>query len=327
LLGLLVLGFLAQRGWELWRTAPADAWRVEWAWLLLAGVCSVLAWGPSIWLWRALLGVCGPQPSWWSATRAYCIGGLGKYVPGKAMVLVMRAGLLQPDGVKPGVAAVTVTYETLAMMGAGLAIAVALAPQASSPTFWAALPESVQTLRNRPLLLPVLVAAATAASLPVLARLLTELARKLPAVAQGAEPNAVISTRLLGLGLVALSGGWCFAAVSLGCVLRALGHDFVWSDFPLWLAAITLSTVGGFVVLIAPGGLGVRELLLSEVLQSQPGISAATAFLAAWLLRASWLAAEVVVAAALYAWPRRSFQPVPRPVTPRAAAPAGTPIE
>jgi hypothetical protein len=76
----------------------------------------------------------------------------------------------------------------------------------------------------------------------------------------------------------------------------------VLTSFPLWLGACTLSTVGGFVVLLAPGGLGVREGLLIEALQSQPEISPSSAVIVAGLLRVVWFVSELVAAALLFLW-------------------------
>ena len=58
--------------------------------------------------------------------------------------------------------------------------------------------------------------------------------------------------------------------------------------------------VAGFLALFAPGGVGVREGVLIEVLQVQPAIDARHAVAAAFLLRLVGLVSEVVVAAVLY---------------------------
>ena len=50
---------------------------------------------------------------------------LGKYVPGKAMVVVLRSGLVVPYGGRAGTAAIATFYETLVMMCAGGLVAAA----------------------------------------------------------------------------------------------------------------------------------------------------------------------------------------------------------
>ena len=54
-----------------------------------------------------------------AAVRAYLVSHLGKYVPGKAMVVVVRVGLVTPYGARPATAAFATLYETLVMMASG----------------------------------------------------------------------------------------------------------------------------------------------------------------------------------------------------------------
>ncbi len=304
----LVMAFIGRRGMELWREAPAGAFHIQWAWLVPALLFYSVGWLPAVVFWQAMMRGCGQKAPWYDAIRAYYFGHLGKYVPGKAAVLVIRAGMMKQVGVHPGVAGITAVYETLTTMGAGAAIAVALAPFATSATMWESLPSWLQPLRTQVYLLPTIVIVATLAALPILSRIFTLLAAKMaPRDLQAGAPAISISTRMLFEGLLTVSFGWVLFSLSLGCVMKALGAGtFTLADFPVWMSATTLSTVGGFVVLIAPGGLGVREMLQTEVLQSQPGITATQAFLASWLLRAVWMAGEVVTSLVLLWKPRRS---------------------
>ena len=59
------------------------------------------------------------------ALRAYLVSHLGKYVPGKAMVVVVRAGMVVPFGARASTAAIATFYETLVMMASGGLIAAA----------------------------------------------------------------------------------------------------------------------------------------------------------------------------------------------------------
>ena len=65
-------------------------------------------------MWRL-----GQRPGVWDTLRAFYIGGLGKYVPGKAMVVVLRTGLVRGPRVDTTVAALCVFIETLTMMAVG----------------------------------------------------------------------------------------------------------------------------------------------------------------------------------------------------------------
>ena len=59
------------------------------------------------------------------ACRAYIVSHLGKYVPGKAMVVVLRSGMVVPHGARASTAAIATFYETLVMMAAGGLVAAA----------------------------------------------------------------------------------------------------------------------------------------------------------------------------------------------------------
>ena len=63
----------------------------------------------------------GLLPAW----RAYIVSHLGKYVPGKAMVVVLRSGMVVPYGGRAATAAIATFYETLVMMAAGGLVATA----------------------------------------------------------------------------------------------------------------------------------------------------------------------------------------------------------
>ena len=71
------------------------------------------------------------------------------------------------------------------------------------------------------------------------------------------------------------------------------------SDSLIWAGDVSSATFLGFLAMFAPGGLGVREAALLELLQSQPGISHTQAVAATALLRAAWLTAEIFAVAVL----------------------------
>src|SRR5262249_42184911 len=94
----------------------------------LAVATSVVAWLPSAWYWRKLISNLGMSPPWPQVLRAYFCGHLGKYVPGKAVAIVIRAALIRDAGVPAPVAAFTVTDESGPFTWAGTLLAVVLFP-------------------------------------------------------------------------------------------------------------------------------------------------------------------------------------------------------
>jgi len=307
-----VVVLVGWQAWQLWH--QDDIQRVEWnlGWLALAGVVYVVAWLPSLWFWRRLLHAFGGRVRYADAARAFYCGHLGKYVPGKATVLVIRAGLIKDRGSRPGAAALAATYETLLMVAVGAAVAVALSPLLLTEELIARFPSIPyldgaigllqQTNDRAPYLPAAVVLVIVLCGMPLTSRVLSSISTRLtPQDLRAAGLEVRIGTRLLIAGTVAFLICWAMQGLCLGLVLRGVSPGpFDLADWPVWTAGIALATVSGFVVLFAPGGIGVREGLLIGVLENQPGVGAQQAVAAALLLRLVFLAAEITVSATLY---------------------------
>lgn len=307
----VMMYFVVQRAMGLWQSSPSTPPQIDIRWLIPAAVLYLAGWLPSVWFWRALLIRLDQHPGRYESIRAYFVGHIGKYVPGKALVLVIRGALLKDGGTNPVLAGLTAAYETLVSMSAGAAIAVALAPAVIPEGLWARLPPAMQFLRQHPLLVPLLVAIAVIASTPFSSRLFTRLGRKVLPRPTDAPPTVGITAPLVLQGVLITSLGWVLHALSLGCTLQSISATSLdMAHFPVWLASVALSTFAGFLILIAPGGLGVREWVLIEVLKDQPLIGVENAIVAAGLLRLVWFVSELAAAGLLYVIkPRRRMNP------------------
>jgi glycosyltransferase 2 family protein len=298
----VVLVFIGLRAAQLWQLAPPKSIQVNVLWLIPAALSYLIGWFPSIWFWRAMLRRLQQPLNWWTAIRAYHVGQIGKYVPGKAMVLIIRGSLTKSANVDPVLAGVTAAYESLVFIATGAMLGLALAPLALGATFSKWFPSQLNWLLQPPLLWPVAVVAVTFATTPLSSWLFTKIGHKV-----GRRQVAVherlpsISAGLISQGVAVMTLGWVCHAFSLGFVLQSLSDaPFKLTLFPVWLASSSLSLVGGFVVLFAPGGLGVREGILMEVLKDHPEIGPSTALIAAGLLRLVWFVTELVTAAVLF---------------------------
>jgi len=297
---IVLMIFIGQRALALWNASPRTSLSVHAGWLVPAAVFYFIGWLPSAWFWNAMLRNLNQKPGRRALIRAYYIGHLGKYVPGKALVLVIRGALLKDAGASPLAGAVTAAYETLVSMAAGAALAVALSPTVIPGTLWERLPAGVQVLRQQPLVVPVIVLIAAILSTPFSAWLFTRIGSKAVPRTDASLVPPRITAGLVLQGLVLTSLGWCCHALSLGCTLQAVSETpLPFQQFPVWLASASLSTVLGFVILVAPGGLGIREWILIEVLKDQPGIGPDRAIVAAGLLRLVWFATEMGAAGLL----------------------------
>ena len=297
---LAVLAVVIWGGHRTIATALADLqardWQLSqlrWGWAALCGACYLLSQLPSGWFWRSVLGDLRQRTDPLSALRAYFIGHLGKYVPGKAMVVVLRAGLLRHCDVKPVMAVVAVFYETLTTMACGAAVAAVLMlllPNRSWPLLAAAFGLAIVVG------LPTLP--------PAFSRLLrlTRVARTEPNLT--AEPLHV-STPVIVRGWTTIAAGWFLAGASLWAALRAIGVEqaALFADWPLWTAVTALAVVLGFVSML-PAGVGVRDIALMQLLAPRldeiaSGSGETLAFVAVVVLRLVWLASELALAAVL----------------------------
>lgn len=301
---LAVVVFVVRRASRYWAEDGASLAQLslDWRWLVSAIITYLAGWLPSVWFWQRMMERMGATLRYRDTARAYFCGHLGKYVPGKATVLVIRSALIRERGFAAAPAALTVTYETLAMMGSGCAVAAALAPELIPQDRLDAFPAWVMALLSPPWVPAVLVLLSTAAVLPLISIVFTQIARRMtPAELLVAGRTPRIDSLLLASGLAAFVASWMLHGLSLGCTLRAVGAtETTLADWPAWSGAVSFSTAIGFAVLFAPGGIGVREGLMIEALRAQPHLSNEHAVAATVLLRILWLAAEVIAAGTLY---------------------------
>ena len=293
----LVIWFVRGTLVNAWRELGQHEWSLRPWWLLVACGLYLLGLLPAGVFWWRLLRVCGQDARIGETLRAYYIGHLGKYVPGKAMVVVLRAGLIHGHRVDPGIAAASFFAETLTMMavGAGLAAAV-LAVRA----------------RDAHVLFLGAVALAIASMAPTIPPVFRRLAR----LAGVGRSQPAVTENLQRLGYTTLMGGWLsmlmvwgLLALSFWATIRALGVENLgpMEHFTGYLAAVSLSMVAGFLSLI-PGGLGVRDAILLKLTARLLPLTAAEAALAAVMLRLVWLVSELVISGILYLCPFRNSE-------------------
>jgi uncharacterized membrane protein YbhN (UPF0104 family) len=210
---------------------------------------------------------------------------LGKYVPGKALVVLIRTDWIRGPQVSVVPAAASVFVETLTWVAVGGAIASLLM--------------ALQFQKQVPLLILAVLICGISGLLtwpPVFRWLAVRIARRGSAV----EPTTFDGHgySATGLGWLLMSVGWALNGLSLWLVLTSLPiNDIRWADYPLALACVSLATVAGFVSLM-PGGLGVRELVMIPMLG--PRLGTANAIIAAVLIRLVWLAAEIASFVIIY---------------------------
>jgi uncharacterized membrane protein YbhN (UPF0104 family) len=233
------------------------------------------------------------------AIRSYYIAHLGKYAPlGKGWALLLRVALAVQGGIRTTTAAVTSAYETLTSMASGALLAAILL--------------LLELGGDRGLLWPALLLLALA-GVPILPGVFNFLVDRVSARfrTQG-QPPPRLGTGTLLVGLVLSGLGWVLLGASLAATLWALDPALVDDPVRVGLrcaAFVSVSYVAGFLA-STPGGLGVRELVLQQLLAPTLGVRAVVVVI---LLRILWTVAELV-AASVVVWLPRGPVKVPAPV-------------
>lgn len=295
---ILALAIVGGVGWqfatilrspELWR----EPLRLHPGWLGLSAGLYLFGLSFSGGFWYLLLRLLGESPAVRASYRAYFIGHLGKYVPGKAWALLLRTTLVGEAGVRTGVAAMTATYETLTTMASGALVALVL---------FILLATEDDALGWKACGLLAL------AGIPILPGIFNPLVRRLstPFLEPSAPPLPRLRNTTLLLGLALTACGWAMIGASLWAMIQAVRPEpepWLWATWQRYTAYMALAYVAGFLALPAPGGLGVRELILQQSLA--PVLGRPQAVVAVLLLRLTWTVAELLIAGVLYCLPAR----------------------
>jgi uncharacterized membrane protein YbhN (UPF0104 family) len=287
-------GDTLRQGWA--RLSTSDI-HIQWPWVAVAAVLYVAGLAPMALYWRSALGRFGQHPALAAVVRAYYLGHLGKYVPGKALVAILRTGALVTAGCEMRQVLVSVFLETLTFMATGGALAaMLLATSGDASPAHALLAAGLAVLAGLPVLPPI-------------ARRLASrvIAGRQSANDTGSNPTLpAITFSLTAWGIACAVVAWVVLGLSLWATLRAVGvaEPRPLAQLPLWVEAVTLPVVAGFLSLI-PGGLLVRDALQVELLATT--VTAEVALVAAALWRVISVASEVVTCVILEAY--RLFRP------------------
>jgi glycosyltransferase 2 family protein len=277
------------------RSALADLDAQKWSardlrpgWLVVSGVMYLAGFLPSTLFWHRLLLLFDQPAPVWRAIRSWYIGSLGKYVPGKATVIVLRTALLRHDGVGIGVSTATIFYETLTTMAVGAFVSGAI------------LLVMMRDNWELALLSGVLMLIAGAPTVPAIFKRLARLAGIERAAPEAINKLDHLGWRGLAQAWLGIAVGWVLVGLSIWTALVASDGEashLVPSQIVLSIAAGGLSCVAGFVSFI-PGGLVVRDAVMLELLA--PAVGQGPALVCALVARLVWLLSEVAISIILY---------------------------
>ena len=263
-LGIAGLVFVTVKIHEQWgqvrhRLADVDAsWLGLGILLAIAGMTAIaIAWRP------VLVALGAEQPTRRAVVRWYYVGEIGKYVPGGIWTFVGRAELARRGGLDRPSAYGSVALSLALLQVAAACVAAVVLPFTSitrhSAAAWLVLlvvPVGLALLHHR-VLEPLLafVERATKRSLTI------------------TVPPFATTLRLVA--------GYIPAWLAIGTGTWAIARAFdAHAPFASVFAATIVSWIVGFLVLVVPGGVGVRESVFVAVLTLPGGVAATTALVA-----------------------------------------------
>ena len=252
--------------------------------VILGVICYLagMAWFAAF--WRRAADCLGAKLRWLDCYAAYFVSQLGKYVPGKAWVILIRYGLIGENRVTFRAATASSVYETLTVMGCGalFSFLIFLVFGQGPTVLWLALGLSAGLLAVSHPPCSVWIADALGSRL-------------------GSPENgfSVPSWRVFWKGMPFLLLGWILVSVSFPIAGAGIGLTFSGPREVLLAAGASgLAIAAGFVILVAPAGLGVREWILVQTLG--PSVGEGPAALVAIASRGLQVSGELCVGIILY---------------------------
>jgi glycosyltransferase 2 family protein len=308
---------------ELW----AGAFHLRFEWLLPSALLYLLAY--TVWgrYYVTLLRNQGATVSTATGLRAYFISQLGKYVPGKFFVIVIRIAMLGKIGISRTAVGITAMFESIVWAGSGAMVGVLLLPS----SLWDGLREGLRAqggdlpnLHRMWLILPLAIA-------PIVLVGLNRFVNRLNRWRKGADAAQLprVKLHMVCYGLVFDAIGWLILGGSLMMAVNGLLGQALPFSFDGYLDVVSISSiafVSGFVAFFMPGGLGVRDialqLLLAVELRVQMGdqnalVADGLAAIVAIVFRLLGTIAEIIIAGILYRLApsdAKAAMQVPRPV-------------
>lgn len=262
---------------------------IGWLDLALSVFSGMLALVPPCIAWQFVLRDFGQVVHWRNCFYAYFLGHLGKYVPGKAMAVLLRVGQLHRHRVAVGPAVLSVFIETLTGFATGGILGAILLQWIDCPS-WLRL----SALAGIPLAIVSLLPHPFRWILGPMVR--TRIGKSLTTLIVAIDGWMMLRTVLLAVA------GWTFQGVALWFVLQSLngvstglmGQVSGWHVLIVCIASMSLGGLAGFLSML-PGGAIARELASIGVLVSV--VPQPIAVIATVLVRLTSILAEFLMVA------------------------------
>src|SRR5215831_17151599 len=274
-----------------WGALQSLDWHLQLRWLALSGACIVAGWLVEVALWRRLVAILGGQIGYIRAVQVWFASAIVRYIPGSVWQPISLTARCRAEGIRAETTLAGLTlFHVIQLLAVVLiaAVYVATSGATSALTRWT---QTFSLWYVLPLAVPIIVFVVWPHRLIVLANWLLRLV--------GRDPLPLdLTTRELATLLGISLGGWLL--FSAGFTSLALGllpeGEAPGRSLPHLMAAYPLAFAIGFVSLITPSGLAVREGALFVLLS--PIVGGAQAVVLALGMRVWEIVLDAVVATA-----------------------------
>ncbi|GAB4315930.1 MAG: hypothetical protein Kow0074_03750 [Candidatus Zixiibacteriota bacterium] len=255
---LVAFFFIGRSIWTSWETVSTYDWRFDFVWL---GASAVLVWVSFfffIWLWRfQLQTLTHRRLRFASAFRIWALSNMGKYMPGKVWAVAGMIYLLKREHFSSSHAiSSSILHQAYSITASGLFVIGFLGTEILGSLPWVSL--VIGAIVALIVVYPPFFTRAVNFGLRLIKR----------------EPISITITPLQAIVVFfTYLLSWIVYGVSLWTMLRGLSPTDVglWEGSAIFVAAYLI----GFLAVFAPGGLGVREGILTLLLSTHMDASLA----------------------------------------------------
>ena len=235
--------------------ASGRALAPDWVTVALSMVLVLATYALLVHAWRSLVTAWGSRLDFVDAARIWSVSNLGRYIPGKLWSIAAMGLLARRVGVSPAAASGSAIIGTLVNLAAGFSVLLFAGSRV--------LPTLVPGYQGATTALAVLATVGLLAFPLLIGPFARAAARLLRREASAISVPARTLWLVVASNVVAWVGyGLAFRVFAAALALGSAGN---WLDY---LAVFTGSYLIGYLVLIAPGGIGVRELAMAESLRA-----------------------------------------------------------
>jgi glycosyltransferase 2 family protein len=263
---------------------------------------TLLALIASMWTWRVLLAGLGSPLSFGVAARVMLVGQLGKYLPGSVWPVLVQMELATEHGVPRARTA------TASLLNMPVAILTALLAALVTLPFTGGSTEYLWFIAATPVLLACLHP-----------RVLNYLLARMFKLAKRPPLEQPLTGRVIVTSAAWSFLSWLLYGAALWLLAIRVGVP-AGVGYPLSVGAFALGFAIGFVIIFAPAGAGVREIVMIAILTHPVGVVATTVGAVVLVWRAVTVVGDLIVAGAALCWPGGRPRPT---VAPPADVPAG----